>query len=476
MNKTIKNIIYNGLYQLLIIALPILTIPYVARVLGANGIGTNSYVASIGNILSTIIVLGINQFGVRIIARTEKKPEILKRQFFSLWIFQLIMGVVVVALYTIFFYFSDNQIYLYANIPYLIGFAMDISWFFIGIEQIKEVVLRNTIIKLTSLAFIFLLVRTPEDLITYILINSLTILFSNVIFWKRLYSYFGDLKIPIKKISFSYFVPLLLLGAPQIAVQLYTNFDSTTVGLIAGSVQLAYYDQSQKIVRIILALVTSVSTVLMPKLAQIDKDDEKGKNDFNRLIKLSLDITLVASLFLVLNLMINSNEFVPWFFGNQFRPMIKNMYFVSLILVLISYGGVFSGQFALAKGYYKEYSIPYFVGAAVSLPLNIFLVSKYQANGGTLAIIITEFFVCMVRIFVVRKKIDMHYMVKGQLKYILVTVACIITASFYKFNMGNPVLTMVLNTMSYSLVFFIFILLFNLKRIKLYLQIRKRDN
>ncbi|BAX67772.1 polysaccharide biosynthesis C-terminal domain-containing protein [Latilactobacillus sakei] len=214
----------------------------------------------------------------------------------------------------------------------------------------------------------------------------------------------------------------------------------------------------------------------MPKLAQIDKDDEKGKNDFNRLIKLSLDITLVASLFLVLNLMINSNEFVPWFFGNQFRPMIKNMYFVSLILVLISYGGVFSGQFALAKGYYKEYSIPYFVGAAVSLPLNIFLVSKYQANGGTLAIIITEFFVCMVRIFVVRKKIDMHYMVKGQLKYILVTVACIITASFYKFNMGNPVLTMVLNTMSYSLVFFIFILLFNLKRIKLYLQIRKRDN
>lgn len=474
MNKTVKNIIYNGLYQLLIIALPILTVPYVVRVLGASKIGLNSYIVSIGGILSFVIILGINQFGVRIIAKTDRNIPELKEQFFNLWIIQLVMGVLVVVIYSICVFNSANRIYFYANIPYLIGFAIDISWFFIGIEQIKEVVLRNTVIKLVSVSFIFLLVHNPNDLTIYILINSLTILFSNIIFWIKLSNYFGGLKINLKRISFSYFLPLLLLGTPQFAVQLYTNFDSTMVGIVAGTVQLAYYDQSQKIVRIILALVTSVSTVLMPKLAQIDKNGDKEKNDFNRLIKLSLDVTLIVSLFLVFNLMINSSEFVPWFFGKKFIPMIDNMYFVSLILVLIAYGGVFSGQFALAKGYYKEYSIPYFAGAIVSIPLNVFLASKYQANGGTLAIIITEFFVCVTRIYLLRKKINLHYMVKGQLKYILLATMCVVIAYFYKFHMGNPLLTMCMNTMLYSFIFLIFVIIFNSKKIKVYFQARRR--
>jgi len=463
MNKTLKNIIYNGIYQLFIIALPVITVPYVARVLGAKSLGMNSYVVSIGNILGYVILMGLNQFGVRTIARTKRDSDFLKKEFLNLWLLQLIMGIIVVIVYVWFFYSNKNEIYFYSNLPYLLGFTIDISWFFIGTEQIKDVVIRNTFVKFVTVFFIFLMVHSPKDLYLYILINSCSILLSNVIFWKKLYDYLGNFLFDFKAVSFKYLIPILILGAPQVAVQLYTNFDSTLVGMIAGPMQLSYYDQSQKIVRILLALVTSVSTVLMPKLAQLDKSED---DNYLRILKVSLDITFVVSLFITLNLMINSADFVPWFFGNKFKPMINNMFLVSLILIFISYGGVFANQFALSKGYYKEYAIPYFFGAAISIPLNILLVSRYKADGGTFTIIITELSVCILRVLIVSRKINLKIMFKGQIKYLLVAIICLIMWFNFKLSFNNHILTMIANSTIYSMMFIVCVLMFDFNKIK----------
>ncbi|MCT3391394.1 oligosaccharide flippase family protein [Lentilactobacillus hilgardii] len=454
MNKTIRNIIYNGLYQLLVIALPVITVPYVARVLGAHSLGINSYVVSIGNLLAYVIFLGLNQFGVRTIARSSQKKIVLENEFYNLWIIQLIVGIVVLCGYIYFATLNSYSLFLLANVPYLLGYVIDISWFFIGVEQIKEVVIRNSIVKLITVLFIFILVRSPKDLFAYILINACSILFSNIIFWEKLFKVFSGFHFIFRKRSLKYFLPLVILGAPQIAVQLYTSFDSTLVGTIAGPTQLSYYDQSQKVVRIVLALVTSVSTVIMPKLSQLDKEDNRN---YFKILKFSLDVTLISSLFIVLNLMIDSNEFVPWFFGTKFNEMKNNMFFVSLILIFVSYGGVFANQFALSRGLYKEYSIPYFIGAAISIPLNIVFVNKYGADGGTFTIILTEFIVCLLRVLIVHKRVNYNFLLRGQWKFILSMIISLGVGLEFKIYVSNLLLTMILNSIM-STILFIFLL------------------
>lgn len=458
MSKIIRNIIYNGLYQLLVIALPVITVPYVARVLGTHSLGINSYVASIGNLLAYVIFLGLNQFGVRKIARSSQNKIVLEDEFYNLWVIQLMVGVLVIFGYVLFAGFNSYKFFLLANIPYLLGYVIDISWFFIGVEQIKEVVIRNSIVKLVTVFFIFILVRSPRDLFIYILINACSILFSNIIFWQRLYHFFSGFHFLFHKISLKYFLPLVILGAPQIAVQLYTSFDSTLVGTIAGPTQLSYYDQSQKVVRIVLALVTSVSIVLMPKLSQLDKRGDKG---YSKILKLSLDITLISALFIVLNLMIDSNEFVPWFFGDKFNEMKNNMFFVSLILIFVSYGGVFANQFALSKGLYREYSIPYFVGAAISIPMNVIFVNKYGADGGTFTIIVTEFIVCLLRILIVHRKVNYKFLLKNQWKFILAMIISLGISLKFKLYVSNLFVMMILNSVMSSTLFIVLLFIMN---------------
>lgn len=107
----------------------------------------------------------------------------------------------------------------------------------------------------------------------------------------------------------------------------------------------------------LLALITSVSTILMPKMSQLRMNKENDKK-VAQLLKVSLDYTLIIALLFTALLMVSSAEFVPWFYGNEYRPMINNMFWVSLIMIFIAYGGVLSSQFTLVNGDYKKYSIP----------------------------------------------------------------------------------------------------------------------
>lgn len=451
MSKTLSNILYNGIYQLLVIAIPIITVPYVARVLGAESLGISAYVASIGMFLGIIITMGVSQLGARIIAQSNSQDILIN--FSKLWVIQFCSGFFVLLIYAIaVFFFLSQKYYFVLEAPLLIGCMLDISWFYIGIGEVKKVVLRNTVVQLASLLVIFMFVHSSADLWIYILVNSVRLVLANSVFWITLFKkWHFSVNHFIRDADFRYFREAMVLLAPQIAVQLYTNFDSTLVGIIAGAVQLSYYDQSQKTARIVVAVITSVSTVLMPKMAQIEKnkDNERLENIF----KLSLDYTLMISLYFSLLLMVNTRQFVPWFFGRQFLPMTDNMYLVSLIVVFISYGGVIANQFTLAKGMYRSYAIPYYFGAIFSITLNIILVNMWGANGGTITIVVTEFVVCLVRILIVKKQVNFRNLVKGQYKYILSFIIILIIGNnipyIFKTTFFNLIFVSFVVTISY---------------------------
>ena len=171
MKKASTNIIYNAVYQLLIIVLPFVTTPYVARVLGKEALGINSYVNSIPVFLSFIILMGMNQVGVRVIAQSTK--ENLEENFKKLWGLQLLSGLIVIISYIVVVcLFMSYKFYFLIEIPFLIGYVLDISWFYIGRGQVKTVVMRNTIIKLTLVATIFIFVHSEQDLWICLLVRD----------------------------------------------------------------------------------------------------------------------------------------------------------------------------------------------------------------------------------------------------------------------------------------------------------------
>ncbi|MFZ4899092.1 oligosaccharide flippase family protein [Enterococcus durans] len=458
MKKILSNIFYNATYQIFVIIIPILTVPYVSRILGAQQLGINSFLLSIDTFLGVVILMGLGQLGVRIISKSETLD--LKENFINLWKLQLLSGAVVTGLFCIgTFLFVEEKFYYWLQVPVLLSYILDISWFFIGIGEIKTVITRNTAVKIAMLILIFSLVKTKDDLGLYMLINSVGSLLANLFFWISLRKYICGSEHKVQHFSIKrskndriLVLQSLTLLVPQIAVQVYTSLDKTLVGWIAGSTQLSYYDQSQKIARIVLSIVTSISVVLMPAMAKIDGSEE-GEKKLNQILKVSYDYTLMISLFFASFLFSISDIFVPFFFGASFSSMIPNMKYVSIIIIPIAIGGVFANQFTLAKGMYKEYSIPYVVGAVLNILLNLSLVPVFKANGGTASLIITESIVCILRIFLIRKQVDLKVIFKGQTKFIIATIITLLVGNFLVVININAFIDICLNGLILLIVF-----------------------
>lgn len=160
MKKTVKDIFYNAIYQVFLIVLPLLTIPILSRRIGSTGLGIYGYVFSISQFLMTVIAVGMNPFRIRNIAKSRKDKKALSLQFWNIYFIQFLIGLSVSFLYIAYIYFFDvkyKNLYL-IQLIFIVGLTLDISWFFQGIEEFSKVVIRNTVIKLSSVLLIIIFV------------------------------------------------------------------------------------------------------------------------------------------------------------------------------------------------------------------------------------------------------------------------------------------------------------------------------
>lgn len=452
MQKTFRNIIYNGLYQLVILILPIITVPYIAGTLGKEAIGINAYVNAIPVFLSVIILFGMNQFGARTVAQAKKDQ--MAQVFAQLWFIQLIVGLLTIAIFVVVVWFGlPYKAYFLLEIPFLLGYILDISWFFIGLGEIKRVVLRNTVIKLAILGSIFVFVHEPSDLWKYLLINSVIYL-ANMVFWfdLRHYLHYRDIKAALT-FNRKYFMAALTVVMPAIAVQFYVSFDQTIVGWLAGNGELAYYQQSQLIARAIITMIGSISTILMPKMAQLLLEDD-GHEQVVRLMGTVLDFTLMLSVYFTAAFMVNAKQFVLWFWrGEAFGPMAPVLAVSALIITLVSYGSVYANQYTLSRGLFKQYAIPFYVGAVASIVMNLLLVPHYKAMGGAWTIVATEALVCFLRVFLVRRELPLTLFFKNQWKPLVAGVITVLVGLFTRLPWANLFWALVVQTVMLTLVY-----------------------
>ena len=419
MKKSItRNYLYNMSYQLLAIIIPIITTPYISRVLGSENIGIYSYTISIVMYFITFGTLGIALYGKREIAYLQKDENKRSKVFWEILIFRCITLIISTILFYFIFIIKDNEYKIYYKILLieLISSAIDISWFFIGLEEFKKAVTRNFAIKVISVIAIFVFVKTKNDLIKYFLIYVLSNIVGNLTLWLYLPKM-------IKKVSFKEFnvlkhlKPTIELFIPQIAIEVYTLLDKTMIGaIINDKSEVGFYDQSQKIIKILLTIITSLGTVMMPRIASKFVDNKK--EDIKRYMEKSFSIVFLLAFPLIFGLIAISKTFVPVFFGEGYEKVVILMQVISPIILFIGLSNVTGVQYLLATKKQKEYTISVILGAILNLILNSILIWKLGALGASIATVLAELLVTIVQLIFIKNEINIKILIKQSKNYI----------------------------------------------------------
>lgn len=254
--RIVKNYLYNIFYQVFILLVPIVTTPYLARVIGPVGVGINSYTNATIQYFILFGSIGINLYGNRQIAFVRNDRELLTKTFYEIYILRIISIALAYLVFLVFILFTNRfQVYYWAQSVSLIAAAFDISWFFMGVENFAVTVLRNFVVKIITVISILTLVKSYSDLTLYIFILSISLLIGNLTLFPNLRKYIGK---PVLKSMdiLKHIRPATILFIPQIATQVYLVLNKTMIGLISSVQAAGYFDQSDKIVKITLAIVT----------------------------------------------------------------------------------------------------------------------------------------------------------------------------------------------------------------------------
>ena len=453
--KVVKNFLYNISYQLLTIILPLITVPYVSNILGAEGIGDYAFTFANTQYFVLFGMVGITLYGNRQIAYVRDDKEKLKNNFYSIYSLQLITTLISLVMFLVFSIVLNKGMYriLYlAQGLNILAAIFDISWLFMGLEEFKKTVIRNTIVKLASLASIFLFVKTNEDLYIYIIILGASSVIGNLTFWMHIPKMIGlknikvnNLKIHLRA-SFALFIP-------QIAIQVYVLLDRTILGILTDNIQVGYYENSQKLIKIALTIATAVGTVMMPKIANTVARGDMEKVKFY--IKNSFFFVSGISIPLTFGLMAVAPKLSTWFFTDKFKGIETLIIITSVIIIIISWSNVIGTQLLVPLNKTKEFTISVTAGAIVNLILNLVIIKKFGAVGACISTVVAESIVTATQFYYVRKFLNISELIKPILSFIPPAILMYICVSFIGNYMSSNIVTTIVQGICGIVIYFV---------------------
>lgn len=451
-----KNYIYNLLYQIVAILLPIITTPYLSRILGAKGIGIYSYTLSIVSYFTLMGALGTNMYAQREMACYQDDEYAKSRTFKEILIIRLISFAITSIIFFISFCIS-NKYDIYYRILLLEIFAsmIDITWFYQGMEDFGKIVLKNMTIKCISIFSIFIFIKGPNDVWIYVLIYVLSNLIGNLSLWIGLKKHIKRVdKVSIKR----HLKPMILLLIPQVAMSIYNVLDKTMLGLLVTDIsKVGFYEQSQKITRLAITIVTAVGTVMIPRISNVNHKGDKKK--LAKYIYGSFNLVWFLSIPIMFGLIAVSDNLVPWFFGNGFDEVSLLIKVCAPIAVLIGLANVLGQQYLVSTKKQNQYTYAVIGSAIFNFFGNLILIPKYAAVGATISSVVAELVGIVVEIYFVRKELDLKPVFKTSINYFIAGAIMFVTligiAQFLAPTMISTFLLICSGGVVYALVLFL---------------------
>ena len=402
-----KNFLYNVLYQILLVILPLITAPYISRTLGATAVGVYSYTYSVAYYFLLIAMLGIGNHGNRSIAAVRDDRKKLNKTFSSIYSLQVITFSIAILAYAIYLvlFVKDNRLIVLLQLIYVTSGLFDIGWLFFGLEQFKLTVARNTLIKISTVVLMFVFVHKPSDLWKYTLIMSAGTLFSQAYLWLYVKKYVSFEKCSVKEIT-SNIKPVLILFIPVLAYSIYKVMDKIMIGNMSSYDQVGFYNNAEKIINIPMGIITALGTVMLPRMSNIVANgDKKRVDDY---IRISAKLVTLLSSAIAFGLMGVSSVLAPVFFGDEFIACGEIIRLLSVTVFFIAWANVIRTQYLIPKKRDSIYLTSTMVGAILNLIINWMLIPKYQANGAAFGTIVAEFSVMLVQMVAVKNELPMR--------------------------------------------------------------------
>ena len=414
--KVIKNYLYNLSYQILIIILPVITIPYVTRIFTSEDLGNYGFYNSIVSYFALFSMLGIGIYGTKQIAAANDVSS----TFWNIYVIQLISSALAIFVYLI-VVFSIPQ--MGGVIPLMVSVVLfermfDISWLFSGKEDFKKITLRNTVVRLVGVICIFTFIKSSDDLYLYIFLIVIINFLGQLVMWVPAKKF-------IKRPSFNTKImkknlhPIVLLFLPQVAISLYVVLDRTLLGLLGSYSDVGIYEQGQKLTSILITVVTSLGVVMLPRVANLLS--ERREEEVQNMVKFSFILYNLIIFPMIFGLIAVNEVFVKLFLGQNFQDVKYVLYIIVFNLMFIGWTNILGYQVLVVRNKNKEFMLSTTIPAFVSVVVNIAVIPFFGYIGASITSVVVEILVFAIQWYYSRNIINKKLLFNKDLAKIILS-------------------------------------------------------
>ncbi len=421
-----KNFIMNAILTMSSFIFPLITFPYVSRILLPVGTGKVQFATSVITYFAMFAQLGIPVYGVRACAQVRDDKEKLSRTVHELLVINFITSIIsyiLLALSICFVPKLQSERLLLIIISCMILFnTIGVEWLYKALEQYSYITIRSLIFKIVALVAMFVLIHEQSD---YVIYGGITIFASSAsgvlniinikkyIYTKPLGGY--NFRRHMKAIFVYFFM--------SVATTIYLNLDTVMLGFMKGDTDVGYYNAAVKIKTILVSIVTSLGTVLLPRVSYYY---EKGlMEEFNKITKKAINFVAIIAVPMMVYFILFAREGVLFLSGKEYEPSILPMQIIMPTLLLIGLTNIMGIQILVPMGKEKYVLISEIFGAVIDLVLNIILIPRFASAGAAFGTMIAELVVWIVQFIVLRKMLTKTY---KELRFISILIATIVAS------------------------------------------------
>ena len=389
-----KNLGYQTVYQVLNVGLPLITAPFLSRVLGAEPLGIMSYTTSIVHYFTLFAMMGLVNYGTRSIAVVKDNVKERSMVFSQIFYMQLITSGISFIAYVFYMLFlcRDNVLISWIQGIAIIACFFDINWFFFGIEEFKITVIRAMVIRVVSVLLMLFLVRSPSDLWIYAALLIGSTFLSQVILWYYVPRYVKFSRQNLTDVK-KHFSPNLKLFLPLLAMSVYHIMDKTMLGTLSNYAQSGFYYNADKVINIPVGILTGFVTVMLPRMSALVNSNKT--KDVEELFNSSIRSISLISAAMCCGIAAISKEFTPFFFGKGFDDCVILIVVLAPVLFIKGFSFISRNLFLIPNHMENKLTTSVIIGAVVNLVVNLLVIPKLGALGAVIGTLVAELIACL---------------------------------------------------------------------------------
>ena len=426
-----KNFLLNSILTVTTVLVPLITFPYISRVLLVEANGKVNFASSVINYFVMFSALGIPTYGIRACARVRDDKEQLSKTVHELLFINTVMTVIT---YTVFLcslflvpkFSQEKTLFLITSLNLLLN-VVGMNWLYSALEEYKYITIRSLIVKLFSVICIFTLLHSPKDYKIYALILVVSTVGSNLfnfVYSRHFvsYKYYGHYE--IKK----HLKPIVTFFATTVAISIYANLDTVMLGFVAGDIEVGYYSAALKIRNTLATLAVSLGTVLLPRLSYWAQNKEIEK--FKMALKKSFQFMFFMAIPITVYFVIYAKPTILLFSGKDYAGAILPTQWLVPTVFFAGLSNVTGTQAMVPFGNENKMLISILWGAVTNFSLNCVLIPKYGSAGAAFATMITEVVVLGIQCVYIRKLLSEIKIIKFVWKPAIASIISILCSLY----------------------------------------------